>query len=176
MTLVNLATDIADPVQRLLSIRDAASAIKSVASRAKSIIPTDTPSFGAPWLLGGLAAVYGRSKLADLLPPIMNVVISNVPGPTAPLYAAGARMRTYWPLSIVEHGMGLNITVVSYCGMLDFGLVAAKLRGRRHASTGAGARGGACRIASPCRQGDERAPPQHGKVLSRTGHTVRTQR
>jgi hypothetical protein len=34
-------------------------------------------------------------------------------------------MRTYWPLSIVEHGMGLNITVVSYCGMLDFGLVAA---------------------------------------------------
>ena len=56
----------------------------------------------------------------------MNVVISNVPGPAAPLYAAGARMRTYWPLSIVEHGMGLNITVVSYCGALDFGLVAAR--------------------------------------------------
>jgi hypothetical protein len=35
-------------------------------------------------------------------------------------------MRTYWPLSIVEHGMGLNITVVSYCGALDFGLVAAR--------------------------------------------------
>ena len=56
----------------------------------------------------------------------MNVVISNIPGPAAPLYAAGARMRTYWPLSIVEHGMGLNITVVSYCGALDFGLVAAQ--------------------------------------------------
>jgi hypothetical protein len=35
-------------------------------------------------------------------------------------------MRTYWPLSIVEHGVGLNITVVSYCGALDFGLVAAR--------------------------------------------------
>ena len=125
MTLVNLATDIADPAQRLLSIRDAASAIKSVASRAKSIIPTDTPSLGAPWLLGGLAALYGRSRVADVAPPVMNVVISNVPGPAAPLYLAGARMRTWWPLSIVEHGMGLNITVVSYCGMLDFGLVAA---------------------------------------------------
>jgi hypothetical protein len=56
----------------------------------------------------------------------MNVVISNIPGPAAPLYAAGARMRTYWPLSIVEHGVGLNITVVSYCGALDFGLVAAR--------------------------------------------------
>ncbi len=125
MTLVNLATDIADPVQRLRAIRDAAGAIKSVANRARSLIPTDTPSLGAPWLLGGLAALYGQSKAADLLPPIMNVVISNVPGPSAPLYAAGARMRTYWPLSIVEHGMGLNITVVSYCGALDFGLVAA---------------------------------------------------
>jgi len=126
MTLVNLATDIGDPVQRLRAIRDAAGAIKSVAGRAKSVIPTDTPSLGAPWLVGGLAALYGRSKLADRLPPIMNVVISNVPGPVAPLYAAGARMRTYWPLSIVEHGMGLNITVVSYCGALDFGLVAAR--------------------------------------------------
>jgi hypothetical protein len=125
MTLVNLATDIADPVQRLLAIRDAASAIKAVAGRAKSVIPTDAPSLGAPWLVGGLAALYGRSKLADRLPPIMNLVISNVPGPAAPLYAAGARMRSCWPLSIVEHGMGLNITVVSYCGALDFGLVAA---------------------------------------------------
>jgi len=126
MTLVNLATDIADPVQRLRAIRDAAGAIKSVAGRAKSLIPTDTPSLGAPWLLGGLAALYERAKVADRLPPIMNVVISNIPGPAAPLYAAGARMRTYWPLSIVEHGVGLNITVVSYCGALDFGLVAAR--------------------------------------------------
>jgi diacylglycerol O-acyltransferase len=126
MTLVNLATDIADPVQRLRAIRDAAGAIKSVARRAKSVIPVDTPSLGAPWLLGGLAALYGRSRLADTVKPIMNVVISNVPGPTDPLYAAGARMRTYWPMSIVEHGIGLNITVVSYCGALDFGLVAAR--------------------------------------------------
>ncbi len=125
MTLVNLATDIAEPVQRLRAIRDAAGAIKSVAGRAKSLIPTDTPSLGAPWLLGGLAALYERAKLADRLPPVMNVVISNIPGPAAPLYAAGARMRRYWPLSIVEHGVGLNITVVSYCGALDFGLVAA---------------------------------------------------
>ena len=125
MTLVNLATDIADPVQRLRAIRDASGAIKSVAGRAKSLIPTDTPSFGAPWLLGGLAALYGRSKIANVVPPVMNVVISNVPGPSLPLHAAGARMRTYWPLSIVEHGIGLNITVVSYCGSLDSGLVAA---------------------------------------------------
>ena len=126
MTLVNLATEIEDPVARLRAIRDASGAVKATARRVKSLIPTDTPSLGAPWVLGGLAALYGRSRLADALPPIMNVVISNVPGPREPLYAAGARMRTYWPLSIVEHGVGLNITVVSYCGALDFGLVAAR--------------------------------------------------
>ena len=126
MTLISLATDIADPAARLLAIRDAAGAIKSTARRIRSIIPTDTPSLGAPWLLGGLAALYGRSKVADSLPPVMNVVISNVPGPRVPLYAAGARIQSYWPLSIVEHGMGLNITVVSYCDALDFGLVAAR--------------------------------------------------
>jgi WS/DGAT/MGAT family acyltransferase len=126
MTLVNLATDIADPLQRLRAIRDAAGAVKSATRRAKAFIPVDTPSLGAPWLLRGLAALYGRSGLANLMRPIMNVVISNVPGPTHPMYLAGARMRTCWPLSIVEHGMGLNITVVSYCGALDFGLVAAR--------------------------------------------------
>jgi hypothetical protein len=35
-------------------------------------------------------------------------------------------MLTYWPASIVEHGLGLNITVQSYCGSLDFGLLAAR--------------------------------------------------
>ncbi len=125
MTLVNLATDIPDPLERLRAIRDATGAIKSTARRAKALIPVDAPSLGAPWLLRGLAALYGRSRLAETLGPIMNVVVSNVPGPTRPLYAAGARIRSYWPLSIVEHGTGLNITVVSYCGRLDFGLVAA---------------------------------------------------
>jgi WS/DGAT/MGAT family acyltransferase len=174
MTLVNLATDIVDPVQRLRAIRDAAGAIKSVASRAKSLIPTDTPSFGAPWVLGGLAALYGRSKLADLLPPVMNIVISNVPGPEVPLYAAGARMRTYWPLSIVEHGMGLNITVVSYCGMLDFGLVAAsRAVPDMRPLVGALEEAHAELVQLTARE-DEGAAPERGKVLSRPGHLGRT--
>ncbi|MFO1291650.1 MAG: wax ester/triacylglycerol synthase family O-acyltransferase [Rubrivivax sp.] len=126
MSLVNLHTDIADPVRRLHAIRDAAGAMKAFAGRARGILPTDFPSITLPWVLQGLALAYGRSGLAGKLPPIANLVISNVPGPQVPLYAAGARMRSYWPLSIVEHGLGLNLTVMSYAGTLGFGFTTAR--------------------------------------------------
>jgi len=125
LSLVNLATDIADPVKRLHAVQAAAGATKSVAKRAKSVIPVDFPTIGGPWVIAALAAIYGRTGLADAIPPIANVVISNVPGPEIPLYVAGARMKGYWPLSIVEHGVGLNITLMSYAGALGIGFTAA---------------------------------------------------
>jgi WS/DGAT/MGAT family acyltransferase len=125
LSLINLNTHIADPVKRLRAIRDAAGAVKELAQRAQGVIPTDFPSIGVPWVLHGLASLYGRSGIAGAIPPIANVVISNVPGPQVPLYAAGARMATYWPLSIVEHGLGLNITVISYAGAMGFGFTTA---------------------------------------------------
>ncbi len=126
LSLVNLNTDIADPLKRLRAIRDAAAAVKALAQRAKGVIPTDFPSIGVPWVLHGLASLYGRSGIAGAMAPIANVVISNVAGPQVPLYAAGARMTTYWPLSIVEHGLGLNITVMSYAGAMGFGFTTAR--------------------------------------------------
>ena len=47
-----------------------------------------------------------------------------MPGPQVPLYLAGARMLTFHPLSIVMHGLALNITVQTYAGRVDFGVVA----------------------------------------------------
>ena len=89
------------------------------------LIPTDFPSLGSPWLMGGLASLYGRSGLADRL-RVANVTISNVPGPQVPLYLAGAQMAGLYPLSIVGHGLALNITVQSYMGQLCFGLIACR--------------------------------------------------
>lgn len=126
LSLVNLNTDIADPVRRLQAIRDAAGTVKGIAQRARRVIPTDFPSTGSPWVLRGLAALYGRSGITAVLPPFANLVISNVPGPTQPLFLLGARMVAYWPLSIVEHGVGLNITVMSYDGAMGFGIVTAR--------------------------------------------------
>jgi WS/DGAT/MGAT family acyltransferase len=126
LSLVNLNTHIADPVRRLRAIRDASGAVKAIAGKARGLIPMDFPTLGEPWLLQALAALYGRSGLTAAMPPIANVVISNVPGPQIPLYAAGARMTAYWPVSIVEHGVGLNVTVMSYAGTMGFGFTTAR--------------------------------------------------
>ena len=125
MARVSLASHIANPVRRLRAIRDAASAAKSTTGRAKAILPTDFPSFGLPWLLHGLASIYGQRQVAELIPPLANLAISNVAGPQAPMYFAGARVVRHWPLSIVAHGLGINITVESYAGAMGFGITAA---------------------------------------------------
>ena len=89
------------------------------------MIPTDFVSIGAPWLLAAAAKAYGYTQGLKAWTPLANVIVSNIPGPQEPLYFAGGRIRTYWPVSIVTHGIGLNVTVESYCGSLDIGLLAA---------------------------------------------------
>lgn len=126
MPLVSLHTQIADPLRRLAAIHAAAGAVKAMVHKAKAVVPLDFPSIGAPWLLHGLAELYGRARIGERMPPLANVVISNIHGPDVPLYAAGARMSGYWPVSIVDHGLGLNITVMSYAGTMGFGFTTAR--------------------------------------------------
>ena len=126
LSLASLATHLKDPLKRLHAVRGNTTATKAVARRAKSVIPTDFPSIGVPWLMGALANLYGRGGVSEVLPPLANVLISNVPGPTLPLYVGQARMTGYWPLSIVEHGVGLNITLMSYAGRVYLGFTVAR--------------------------------------------------
>jgi WS/DGAT/MGAT family acyltransferase len=126
MMRISLASDVADPLARLRAIHAASASAKALTSSVKAVLPTDFPSLGAPWLISGLATLYGRSRLAERMPPIANVTISNVPGSPVPLYLAGAKMLTYYPASIAIHGVALNITVQSYNGSLDFGLTACR--------------------------------------------------
>ena len=124
MSLISLGTHLADPGKRLAHIRTASSAMKTTMGRMKSILPTDFPSIGIPWLIEAATSLYGKARVADRLPQVANVVISNVPGPQVPLYLAGARMLANCPTSIVVHGLALNITVQSFDAHMDFGLMA----------------------------------------------------
>jgi diacylglycerol O-acyltransferase / wax synthase len=56
--------------------------------------------------------------------PMANFVLSNVPGSPSPLYLNGARLTGSYPISALAATMGLNVTLSSYAGAMDFGFVA----------------------------------------------------
>jgi diacylglycerol O-acyltransferase len=113
-------------VERLMAINASANVGKKLQGNVKGAMPTDFPSLGVPWLMSGLVSLYGRSRLANRLPPVVNVAISNVPGPQFPLYFAGAKLAGFFPVSIPGHGIALNMTVQSYNGSLEVGLTACR--------------------------------------------------
>jgi WS/DGAT/MGAT family acyltransferase len=77
-----------------------------------------------PQILHGLATRMLLRAAAPAL-PLANMVISNVPGPQIPLYAGGTRVAASYPISVLTDLSGpLNITVMSYNGHLDFGILA----------------------------------------------------
>lgn len=126
MARMSLATTLKDPLERLQAIKASSSHAKSMLSDVKTILPTDFPSIGAPWLVSSIASTLTRARVANSLPPFANVLISNVPGPNLTLYFAGAKQISTYPVSIPYHGMGLNITLQSYNGWLDFGLISCQ--------------------------------------------------
>lgn len=124
MTFMSLGTHLASPAERLAHVIASSKAMKAQMAQLKSLMPTDFPSLGIPWLMQAGAMLYGRAKVAEKLPVVANVVISNVPGPQLPLYLAGAEMLTNYPTSIAVHGLALNVTVQTYNQSLDIGLMA----------------------------------------------------
>ena len=61
----------------------------------------------------------------------VNLMISNVAGPSTPVYLAGARQRAQFPIAEVKDGLGLNIMVFSYQDSLEIGIVVDREQGRR---------------------------------------------
>lgn len=126
MILVSLASDIKDPLERLKAINKSSTQSKSTMNKFKAVVLDDFPMFGAPWLMSGVASMVGRSGLVNVLPPMANVAISNVAGAPFPMYFAGALVTCYYPVSIASQGMALNVTVQSYNGRMDYGLIACR--------------------------------------------------
>ena len=53
---------------------------------------------------------------------LFNVVVTNVPGPQFPLYAAGARMLEMYPVVPLAKGQAVSIGLTSYDGGVYYGL------------------------------------------------------
>ncbi len=112
----SLATDIADPIERLSAIHDATAKAKALGELigARSLVEYSEFLPGALIGLGTRAML--ATGLAQRAAPMANVPITNIPGPQSPMYLAGARfVATYGTPPLLE-GTGLIHLVHSYCG------------------------------------------------------------
>jgi WS/DGAT/MGAT family acyltransferase len=119
--LCNLATDIADPLERLEKI--------SASMRDNKQVFAELPRLEALALSGFLMSGIALGLLPGFVssaPPPFNIVISNVPGARQPMYWQGARLDGNYPLSIALDGQALNITLTNNADNLDFGLVGCR--------------------------------------------------
>ncbi len=122
MMQVDLATDYADPQQRLQQIACSSKLGKGVSQRLQPFMPSDLSMPGLPGALRNLNQAAELLAASGAVATPINLVISNVPGPRKTLYSNGAKMLTHYPVSIPAHGIGLNITVQSYVDGLYFSI------------------------------------------------------
>jgi diacylglycerol O-acyltransferase len=119
-----LFTNVTDPVERLHRTHEALSDMKERHKALPATLLQDANHFIPPAVFARAAQMTLRLSTSGVAHPTWNLVISNVPGPRIPLYCAGARLVANYPVSVITDGMGLNITVMSYLGDLDVGIVA----------------------------------------------------
>jgi WS/DGAT/MGAT family acyltransferase len=119
--IAELGTNVADPRERLRTVARSTDEAKRHLSRLPSEARTSyTLLLNAPYIAGLVLGLGGRA------PVPFSLGISNVPGPTEPLYMSGSRLDSLFPLSLLTQGNALNITCVSYAGTLNFGFTGAR--------------------------------------------------
>jgi diacylglycerol O-acyltransferase len=118
---VKLASEHDDPLAALAQIRKASKATREIYGGV-SRSAVQLYSLGVALLPLGMELAH----LDELLPPAINLVISNVPGPRRQLYFRGAAVLEAYPVTTLPPGVALNMTVCSYAGKLFFGLVGGR--------------------------------------------------
>ena len=121
---VELASRTDDPYQRL---REIGFTLRNVRNQVDGVPAASVVQYSI--VLGVAAQLTEMLRLNNVLPPISDTLVSNVPGPREPLYLKGALMEEMCPVSTLMPGNHLNITLYSYAGTLHFGLVATKQLG-----------------------------------------------
>ncbi|WP_373077412.1 wax ester/triacylglycerol synthase family O-acyltransferase [Zhongshania sp.] len=114
-TLTQLATDIDDPEQRLITIKNCMNYNKK---QLRELSPGQAMAHATLKLIPGL-----RSSADSTF---MNLVISHIPGPRRDMYWQGAKLSGLYPMSLLNHGGALNITLVSRYDFVDVGLIACR--------------------------------------------------
>jgi len=116
--LVALATDIAEPIERLEAVHQNTLNSKELTNAVGAKVLTDMTR-NVPAITLGLAARLSTTLgFATQANSMVNCVITNVPGPQQPVYFCGARMVNQFSLGTVQDGMCLFHAIFSYDGKL----------------------------------------------------------
>jgi WS/DGAT/MGAT family acyltransferase len=105
-----------DPVERLRIVRESMAGLKEGKQAVGAQILTELGGFAPPTVLAQAARLQARQRF-------FNLVVTNVPGPQIPLYVLGRRLLDLFPLAPLAKRQALCIAVMSYDGMLNFGLL-----------------------------------------------------
>ena len=129
MILVHLPVQLDDPVERLVAISAETRRAKAEHGQGGDVFQQFTEvltNVTVPWLLTHAMELYSSAHVADRLPLLWSLVISNLPGPAVPLYCGTAKVVRVYPLGPVQQGSGLNLTVLSVMDRLCFGAMACR--------------------------------------------------
>lgn len=120
--LIRLATDIEDPLQRLLQIHENARRAKEYSREMTMEVLFDQlpPSSIAHFL-----SAFAQQNIARHLPPMFNMIVTNVPGSPVPLYLDGAMMKSVTGMAGVFDGLALTMVVLSYRDTLAISITSA---------------------------------------------------
>ncbi len=119
--VVNLGTQIADPMERLRYIHDEAKNSKAMTNAVGARTLTDYSQLIPSGLAGLGARLYTRLGAANAHAPVFNCVATNVPGSRVPLYFAGAKMLKMMGFGPIFDGMGLINAIYSYADDIAIG-------------------------------------------------------
>ncbi len=121
--LVSLCTTIEDPVERLRAIHESADAGKEQDRILGSQVTSDLTRLVPPVVANLMARAAHNARIFDHVPPVGNVLVSSVPGPTFPVWCAGRKVAAVYPVGPIAATIGLNITALRYLDTLHLGLL-----------------------------------------------------
>ncbi len=124
--LVSLASNVADPVERLRVISSGTRLAKDQARVLSEDLLRQWAQLAVPALASRVARLAGNLRLFDHVSAPFNVLVSNIAGPQVPLWCAGARLVALYPVGPLAEGVGVNVTVLSYTGTLYVGIVGCR--------------------------------------------------
>ncbi|MGA2010057.1 MAG: wax ester/triacylglycerol synthase family O-acyltransferase [Solirubrobacteraceae bacterium] len=125
---VTIPTHLGDPLARVAAAHETMRSAKEHHRAVPASLLQDATQFIPPAVIARASRVTTRLAARNAVTPLFNIVISNVPGSPTPLYSAGARLLANYPVSAIAHGIGLNITVLSYEDRLDFAIVTDRVQ------------------------------------------------